>query len=222
MYNRAVHLELPDNSVKTSFTLSRHSPWSVLWFVESSSHYLRSFCEKWILIRCLFPGDLFDMLLPMLSIYQEYVRNHHYCLQVSWRFGKEGDGSVVLYYKGIDWTIDRNFFAMMLLSCVKMFLLSWEKFRQSLRKGQFGGPNLTGSHYTAKIQTDRNTFTPLCRVVEPIIGLKRYIRRTAKRMALYYVILCTMQALRVLHNIQGLAKRWALGCMNSPPPARGS
>ncbi|XP_071743969.1 ras-specific guanine nucleotide-releasing factor 2-like isoform X3 [Lepeophtheirus salmonis] len=27
-------------------------------------------------------GDLFDMLLPMLSIYQEYVRNHHYCLQV--------------------------------------------------------------------------------------------------------------------------------------------
>ena len=28
-------------------------------------------------------GDLFDMLLPMLTIYQEYVRNHHYCLQVS-------------------------------------------------------------------------------------------------------------------------------------------
>ena len=28
-------------------------------------------------------GDLFDMLLPMLSIYQEYVRNHHYSLQVS-------------------------------------------------------------------------------------------------------------------------------------------
>lgn len=30
----------------------------------------------------LFIGDLFDMLLPMLSIYQEYVRNHHYSLQV--------------------------------------------------------------------------------------------------------------------------------------------
>lgn len=29
-----------------------------------------------------FAGDLFDMLLPMLSIYQEYVRNHHYSLQV--------------------------------------------------------------------------------------------------------------------------------------------
>jgi hypothetical protein len=28
------------------------------------------------------PGDLFDMLLPMLSIYQEYVRNHHYSLLV--------------------------------------------------------------------------------------------------------------------------------------------
>ncbi|KAL7033129.1 hypothetical protein ACKWTF_007492 [Chironomus riparius] len=27
-------------------------------------------------------SDLFDMLLPMLSIYQEYVRNHHYSLQV--------------------------------------------------------------------------------------------------------------------------------------------
>lgn len=27
-------------------------------------------------------GDLFDMLLPMLSIYQEYVRNHHYSVQV--------------------------------------------------------------------------------------------------------------------------------------------
>ncbi|XP_041465330.1 ras-specific guanine nucleotide-releasing factor 2-like isoform X3 [Lytechinus variegatus] len=27
-------------------------------------------------------GDLFDMLLPMLSIYNEYVRNHHYSLQV--------------------------------------------------------------------------------------------------------------------------------------------
>lgn len=30
----------------------------------------------------LVSGDLFDMLLPMLSIYQEYVRNHHYSLQV--------------------------------------------------------------------------------------------------------------------------------------------
>jgi len=29
-----------------------------------------------------FLGDLFDMLLPMLVIYQEYVRNHHYSLQV--------------------------------------------------------------------------------------------------------------------------------------------
>ncbi|XP_037078943.1 ras-specific guanine nucleotide-releasing factor 1-like [Pollicipes pollicipes] len=27
-------------------------------------------------------GDLFDMLLPMLSIYQEYVRNHYYGLKV--------------------------------------------------------------------------------------------------------------------------------------------
>lgn len=27
-------------------------------------------------------GDLFNMLLPMLTIYQEYVRNHHFSLQV--------------------------------------------------------------------------------------------------------------------------------------------
>ena len=31
----------------------------------------------------LMAGDLFDMLLPMLTIYQEYVRNHHYSLQVN-------------------------------------------------------------------------------------------------------------------------------------------
>lgn len=27
-------------------------------------------------------GDLFNMLLPMLTIYQEYVRNHHFSLQI--------------------------------------------------------------------------------------------------------------------------------------------
>lgn len=30
----------------------------------------------------MYTGDLFDILLPMLTIYQEYVRNHHYSLQV--------------------------------------------------------------------------------------------------------------------------------------------
>jgi hypothetical protein len=30
------------------------------------------------------PGDLFRILLPMYGIYQEYVRNHHYSLQVKW------------------------------------------------------------------------------------------------------------------------------------------
>lgn len=34
------------------------------------------------LVVHLHTGDLFDMLLPMLTIYQEYVRNHHYSLQV--------------------------------------------------------------------------------------------------------------------------------------------
>ncbi|XP_055644260.1 ras-specific guanine nucleotide-releasing factor 2-like isoform X2 [Toxorhynchites rutilus septentrionalis] len=40
---------------------------------------LTSRLESW---PTLVLGDLFDMLLPMLSIYQEYVRNHHYSLQV--------------------------------------------------------------------------------------------------------------------------------------------
>jgi hypothetical protein len=30
----------------------------------------------------LFIGDIFDFLLPVLVIYQEYVRNHHYSLQI--------------------------------------------------------------------------------------------------------------------------------------------
>ncbi|XP_011305248.1 ras-specific guanine nucleotide-releasing factor 2 [Fopius arisanus] len=40
---------------------------------------LTSRLESW---PTLILGDLFDMLLPMLSIYQEYVRNHHYSLHV--------------------------------------------------------------------------------------------------------------------------------------------
>jgi Ras-specific guanine nucleotide-releasing factor 1 len=35
--------------------------------------------ENW---PTLFVGDLFDFLLPVLGIYQEYVRNHHYSLQI--------------------------------------------------------------------------------------------------------------------------------------------
>ncbi|XP_072402937.1 ras-specific guanine nucleotide-releasing factor 1-like isoform X1 [Diabrotica undecimpunctata] len=40
---------------------------------------LTSRLESW---PTLVLGDLFSMLLPLLSIYQEYVRNHHYSLQV--------------------------------------------------------------------------------------------------------------------------------------------
>lgn len=35
--------------------------------------------ENW---PTIYIGDLFDFLLPVLSIYQEYVRNHHYSLQI--------------------------------------------------------------------------------------------------------------------------------------------
>lgn len=41
-------------------------------------------------------GDLFDMLLPMLSIYQEYVRNHHYSLQVLTECKSRAEFSIVL------------------------------------------------------------------------------------------------------------------------------
>ncbi|XP_052831997.1 ras-specific guanine nucleotide-releasing factor 2 isoform X2 [Octopus bimaculoides] len=36
-------------------------------------------------------GDLFDILLPMLCIYQEYVRNHHYSLQVLAEYKQKPD-----------------------------------------------------------------------------------------------------------------------------------
>jgi Ras-specific guanine nucleotide-releasing factor 1 len=35
--------------------------------------------ENW---PTIFIGDLFDFLMPVLNIYQEYVRNHHYSLQI--------------------------------------------------------------------------------------------------------------------------------------------
>ena len=48
----------------------------IFMFVQKKRNIIFSFCS----------GDLFDMLLPMLSIYQEYVRNHHYSLQVKIQF----------------------------------------------------------------------------------------------------------------------------------------
>ena len=45
-----------------------------------STSYLNLSDFVFLLFVC--SGDLFDMLLPMLCIYQEYVRNHHYSLQV--------------------------------------------------------------------------------------------------------------------------------------------
>ncbi|XP_022235225.1 ras-specific guanine nucleotide-releasing factor 2-like [Limulus polyphemus] len=47
--------------------------------VRSNYISLTSRMESW---STLVLGDLFDMLLPMLTIYQEYVRNHHYSIQV--------------------------------------------------------------------------------------------------------------------------------------------
>ncbi|XP_055314318.1 ras-specific guanine nucleotide-releasing factor 2-like isoform X3 [Sitodiplosis mosellana] len=54
---------------------------------------LTSRLESW---PTLVLGDLFDMLLPMLSIYQEYVRNHHYSLQVLTECKSRAEFSIVL------------------------------------------------------------------------------------------------------------------------------
>ncbi|XP_058060108.1 ras-specific guanine nucleotide-releasing factor 1-like [Anopheles bellator] len=54
---------------------------------------LTSRLESW---PTLVLGDLFDMLLPMLSIYQEYVRNHHYSLQVLTECKSNGNFATVL------------------------------------------------------------------------------------------------------------------------------
>ena len=43
---------------------------------------LNMFSQLNFIAKTCISGDLFDMLLPMLSIYQEYARNHHYSLQV--------------------------------------------------------------------------------------------------------------------------------------------
>ncbi|XP_042209982.1 ras-specific guanine nucleotide-releasing factor 2-like isoform X2 [Homarus americanus] len=48
----------------------------------SSPRQKKTSCSTIQLLGNTHLGDLFDMLLPMLSIYQEYVRNHHYSLQV--------------------------------------------------------------------------------------------------------------------------------------------
>ncbi|XP_075257116.1 ras-specific guanine nucleotide-releasing factor 1-like isoform X3 [Convolutriloba macropyga] len=52
---------------------------TILFLHQIFSKGLNARLEAW---PRLILGDLFDMLLPMLSIYQEYVRNHHYSLQV--------------------------------------------------------------------------------------------------------------------------------------------
>lgn len=48
---------------------------------------LKMYFNRWVagekkVISLLFLADLFDILLPMLNIYQEFVRNHQYSLQV--------------------------------------------------------------------------------------------------------------------------------------------
>lgn len=53
------------------------------WICVLDVHFAGcTFFELITTYRNMRAGDLFDMLLPMLSIYQEYVRNHHYSLQV--------------------------------------------------------------------------------------------------------------------------------------------
>lgn len=48
---------------------------SVLFLSTVSNHFLCTCTD-------MFTADLFDILLPMLNIYQEFVRNHQYSLQI--------------------------------------------------------------------------------------------------------------------------------------------
>ena len=77
------------NYVLTKKKLTSYGAWLIVvaQVVLSGCIDLSLMCKfslwlKWI-VSSLVSGDLFDMLLPMLGIYQEYVRNHHYSLQVS-------------------------------------------------------------------------------------------------------------------------------------------
>lgn len=64
----------------TSFLRPVFCFWLHFYYLVGSCIY--SLLYYWMCVIWLSTGDLFDMLLPMLSIYQEYVRNHHYSLQL--------------------------------------------------------------------------------------------------------------------------------------------
>lgn len=73
-------IHLFSTPLHSQFTSSSSILFLVTYFyyvVAVSIYYSTWMCVIW-----LSSGDLFDMLLPMLSIYQEYVRNHHYSLQL--------------------------------------------------------------------------------------------------------------------------------------------
>jgi len=68
-------------SIPASFKFLYLGIESRMWYFIMSVLTL-NYEKRMFFIFVLFPGDLFDILLPMLTIYQEYVRNHHYSLQV--------------------------------------------------------------------------------------------------------------------------------------------
>lgn len=71
-------------SVSAGLKAHPYGPSDKVTLFDDGSQILWSSLYNWnnILSSGLHIGDLFDMLLPMLTIYQEYVRNHHYSLQV--------------------------------------------------------------------------------------------------------------------------------------------
>ncbi|XP_013403416.1 ras-specific guanine nucleotide-releasing factor 1 [Lingula anatina] len=58
--------------------------------------FMKGLCARMENWPTLVLGDLFDMLLPMLGIYQEYVRNHHYSLQVLAEYKQKLEFSTLL------------------------------------------------------------------------------------------------------------------------------
>lgn len=77
--------------VINSFFLPR-SQWRVRTFFSQQCTSMRNLKQlnlakpvsllKCLTLLSLLLADLFDILLPMLNIYQEFVRNHQYSLQV--------------------------------------------------------------------------------------------------------------------------------------------
>ena len=70
--------------------------WNNLLFKHDTAASLSILSVKLFICLLVAVTDVFDMLLPMLGIYQEYVRNHHYSLQVLAEYKQKPDFNQLL------------------------------------------------------------------------------------------------------------------------------